>query len=242
MFINRDGKPYIHRKPTLAEDYRTAHVNSSIASQRSIIKPTSQGISKLRMEAAGKPLDFNELFRKLEEAKRETDKKVNHEMIICKLKELNTNKSHSAAQPRMIADVRDKKQIIQNLSNLLNPTQSHDDSQSILDHHVSSVFSPRHTPGSTSPKNLQRPYQRSNEMSSSVPDFGKFQIETERNYEEKVQVKNGFSNRFVSFMFLFSHATDTPFAFNSRECIDRITLEHTVIDAENTTFNITLPM
>lgn len=48
-----------------------------------------------------------------------------------------------------------------------------DDDQSILDQHVSRVFSPYLSPGTISPKHLHRFHHRSNEMSTSMPDFGK---------------------------------------------------------------------
>lgn len=173
----------MHRRPTPAEDYRKAHMNPQMPSQKTLIKPLNQGLkehadpsSKSKIESSPYPVDANALFKCLERLKREQDREINEE----------SNKDHflhklsttleTAAKPRVPAaaataqpDVQDH--LFRSLSKILNSRG--DDCQSILDQHVSSVFSPRHTPGSTSPKNLHRTHHRSNEMSSSVPDFGK---------------------------------------------------------------------
>lgn len=210
----------MHRKPTPAEDYRKAHLNPPTTSQKTLLKSISQGlkesvepISKSRMESSPYPIDYKELYKKLEHLKREQDKEL-QEHFLSNLSNNLSSKLHSAAQPRMLTDVREK------LSNILNSTQLRGDvdCQSILDLHVSSVFSPRHTPGTTSPKNLPRPHQRSNEMSSSVPDFGK------RNRQKNYQLFFAALSFISIFSFSYSHATDTSFAFDSRECINCITL------------------
>lgn len=208
----------MHRKPTPAEDYRKAHLNPQVLSQKTLIKPLNQGlkesvepISKSKMESASYAIDHKLLYKKLECLKREQDKEVEKEHFIRSL----SNKLNTAAQPRVIADVhQEKEHLIRSLSNILNAAQPRGDVdvQSILDHHVSSVFSPRHTPGSTSPKNLQRSHHRSNEMSSSVPDFGKLE-------KSIVHFPLLHHFNFEHFLGVFSYAADTPFAFNSRECI-----------------------
>lgn len=178
----------MHRRPTPAEDYRKAHLNPQASSQKTLIKPLIQGlkesiepISKTRMECASYPIDPKLLYKRLEQVKREQDK----ELEIDQFKRSFSTKLHNqavAGQPRaaaaaaaVVAQPDDKEHFIRSLSNILNSglPRPDVDVQSILDHHVSSVFSPRHTPGSTSPKNLQRSHHRSNEMSSSMPDFGK---------------------------------------------------------------------
>lgn len=162
------------RRPTPAEDYRKAHINPPALSQKTLIKPLNQGlkesvepISKSRMESSY-PIDSKALFQKLEKVKRKQD---NMEHFIRSL----STKLRSAAEPRAAAaphqPVHDQENLQHKIKNMLTNTDV--DEQSILDHHVSNVFSPRHTPGSTSPKNLQQSHHRSNEMSSSVPDFGK---------------------------------------------------------------------
>lgn len=190
----------MHRRPTPAEDYRKAHLNPQVMSQKSLIKPLNQGIkesveplSKSRPECAPYPIDPKELFEKLEMLKRKQEKEK-QEKEKEQQRELGKNNfiqelssKLQSAQPRTTATaaaaqpgVQDKEIIARSIINMLNSGLPRDDVdvQSILDHHVSSVFSPRHTPGSTSPKNLQRSHHRSNEMSSSVPDFGKIKRQT----------------------------------------------------------------
>lgn len=183
----------MHRRPTPAEDYRKAHLNPQVPSQKTLIKSLNQGlkecvepISESRMECAKYPIDPKVLYKRLEMLKLEEDEKIKKESEPEHFFRNLSTKLHSA-QPRATVAatasaaaappaVHDKEQILRNLSNKfinLGMPRGDVDVQSILDHHVSSVFSPRHTPGSTSPKNLQRSHHRSNEMSSSVPDFGK---------------------------------------------------------------------
>lgn len=167
----------MHRKLTPAEDYRKAHLNPPVASQKTVIKPLNQGHKesvepKSKAEGASYPIDYKLLYKKLEYLKREQDNELEREHFIRSL----SNKLHTAAQPKVFADGhQEKEHLMRSLSNILNAAQPRGDvdGQSILDQHVSSVFSPRHTPGSTSPKNLHRSHHRSNEMSLSVPDIGK---------------------------------------------------------------------
>lgn len=144
----------MHRKPTPAEDYRKAHLNPQVSSQKTAIKPLSQGLKKSvqpilaskATDGTSYSLNYNELLEKLNVLKKEQD------------------------------DQQEKQNFIHILSTKLNsaePRVDDVDDQSILDQHVSSVFSPRHTPGTTSPKHLQRQTYRTNEMSTSMPDFGK---------------------------------------------------------------------
>lgn len=151
---NRDGKPFIHRRLTPAEDYRSCHVNPAIKTHNSLVKPLAQGpkaqvepISKSRLETASQSLDARLLCERLIKLKKEMDKPE-------KLDKFSRSLSDklSLAQPR--------------------PLPVDDDDQSILDKHVSRVFSPIISPGTVSPKHLQRYHHRSNEMSTSMPDFG----------------------------------------------------------------------
>lgn len=177
---NRDGKPFIHRKPTAAEDYRKAHINPPSLSQKTPIRSLSQGlkdsvepITRSKLETASCPLDYKLLFKKLECLRKEQEREPGQEHFF---RNLSNRLNNEVAQPR---NVQEKEHIIRNLSNRF--PQVDVDAQSILDHHVSNVWSPRHTPGTTSPKNLQRPHYRPNEMSSSVPDIGKILIKLNRN-------------------------------------------------------------
>lgn len=172
----------MHRRQTPAEDYRKAHMNPQVLSQKSLIKPLNQGLKESdepvskTPSRASYPIDPKELFKKLQNYKREQEKQLENKQFA-----QNLNSKLNSAQPRLAADAQpdgsEKEQYIRSLSNAINSRlpRGDVDVQSILDQHVSSVFSPRHTPGSTSPKNLQRSHYRSNEMSSSVPDFGKIQ-------------------------------------------------------------------
>lgn len=56
-----------------------------------------------------------------------------------------------------------------------------DENQSILDQHVSRVFSPQFSPGTTSPKYLHRFRHHPNEMSTSMPDFSKLIMTNQTN-------------------------------------------------------------
>lgn len=228
----------MHRRPTPAEDYRKAHLNPS---QKTVIKPLNQGlketvepISKSRMESMY-PIDSKLLYDALENLKRKQEldkgketKKDQEEFF----RNLNT-RLHSAAQPRAgatAADVpiqpdlhNDKEHLLRSLSNILNPGQPRNDVdvQSILDHHVSSVFSPRHTPGSTSPKNLHRSHHRSNEMSSSVPDFG------------KKKLKISFFVPLLFYIFYFSFMCF---------CLGMPSMRHSRSIPENASFNLSNSM
>ncbi|XP_055311072.1 axin [Sitodiplosis mosellana] len=152
---SKDGKPYFHRRPMPIEDMRKC-MNGPIASHKTAVYPLAQGskertktpppISKSKMEQASHPLDAAELCKKLTALKEELDKKGErlHRILSDKLQ---------SAQPREFPLVEE-------------------DDQSILDHHVSRVFSPGDsTPGNESPRHLQKNHHRSNEMSSSTPDF-----------------------------------------------------------------------
>lgn len=168
----------MHRRPTAAEDYRKAHVNPQTALQKTIIKPLNQGlkesvepISQARMENARYQLDAKVLYKKLEKVKHEQEKELEQKELN---RAVNARLNSAAAQPRAVT-AQDTVHMLRSISNLLSSEAPRDDvdCQSILDMHVSSVFSPRHTPGTTSPKNMQRSHHRSNVMSTSVPDFGK---------------------------------------------------------------------
>lgn len=181
----------MHRKPTPAENYRKAHINPQIPSQKIPINPLSINQQRAKeTEAKIEPMTksgtvnwewYMELCKKLEDWIKECknakppcpqeeqhgQQQKGHEHFVNILSSKLTK--YPAAQQNVLADVNEK------LNKLFNAQSRGDaDSQTILDLHVSSVFSPRHTPGTTSPRNLPRPHQRSNEMSSSVPDFGKY--------------------------------------------------------------------
>lgn len=150
---HRDGKPFMHRRLTAAEDYRSCHINPATKTEN-VVRPLAQGpraqvepISKIRLETALKSLDAKLLCEKLIRLKKEMDKPEKADKFSRSLSD-----KLSLAQPR--------------------PLPVEDDDQSILDKHVSRVFSPIISPGTVSPKHLQRNHHRSNEMSTSMPDFG----------------------------------------------------------------------
>lgn len=140
----RDGKPYLHRKPTHAEDFRRSYLNPP--SQQLAIKATNEIAMKepgmlpneRLANAKNFAVDPNELFKRLNTLKRNRD-----------LDQEKFNRS------------------------LTDKLTSLDDDQTILDQHVSRVFSPYLSPGTISPGHLQKYQNRHNEMSSSMPDFGK---------------------------------------------------------------------
>lgn len=166
--IFRDGKPYFHRKPT---DY--SYVNPNVASQRTIVKPLSQGLKesieplpKSRMEKASFALDSNKdyLLMRLNDLKREQENAEKQEQFNRVLKD-RLSAPQFKTHPKMFPETLLKTSIVE------------DDDQSILDQHVSRVFSPLISPGTASPRQLQRHQQhRNSEMSSSMPDFGKDKI------------------------------------------------------------------
>lgn len=146
----RDGKAFFPRKPTAAEDYRRTYLNPTVLSQNTLLKPIAQGLKDSTQpdvsqgENKSKPLDAGLLCRKLSALKQEQDKQERFNRHLAdKL---------TSAQPRVFPAVEE-------------------DDQSILDQHVSRVFSPYLSPGTISPKHLQR-YHRSHEMSTSMPEFG----------------------------------------------------------------------
>lgn len=165
MPLNRDGRPYMHRKPTAAEDYRKTHMNPPVASHKTPIRPLSQGLretielngtSQKRLEEARYKLDANVLFEKLNEVKRKIERD-----------EMDNNKSNM-----------DKNKFSRCLVEKLQREVEEDDGQSILDEHVSRVFSPNNanSPGTISPRHLNRLQHRSNQMTASMPEFGKMRM------------------------------------------------------------------
>lgn len=154
----------MYRKMTSAENYRKCHVNPPVLSQKTLIKPLSQGSKEMSdtMHSTQKShadkskcqlanyLDPQVLCEKLDALKKE--------METLEVQDLRFSRSLSdklsLAQPRVFPAVED-------------------DDQSILDQHVSRVFSPYLSPGTISPKHLHRFHHRTNEMSTSMPEFGK---------------------------------------------------------------------
>lgn len=145
-------------------------MNPTIASQKTVVKPLSHTMketndlpeslrnpfSSKRMEDASKPFDRELLTKKLLELQKEQERKEQSQEQFGQLLKDKLTKPVQSQQPVM-------------LRAFLQPTFDEDD-QSILDHHVSRVFSP----GSVSPGQVHRPHQhRSSEMSSSLPDYGK---------------------------------------------------------------------
>lgn len=159
--INRDGKPYIHRRP-LPPEAMHACMNPAIASHRTAVRPLAQAskerirtpepMSNSKLIQASTPLDAAILFQKLAELKNNLEGESLHRILSDKL---------SSAQPRELPPIED-------------------DDQSILDHHVSRVFSPNATPGNESPRHLHKNHHRSNEMSNSMPDFGELTTQYDR--------------------------------------------------------------
>lgn len=95
------------------------------------------------------------------------------------------------------------------------------DDQSILDQHVSRVFSPHRTPGTVSPGQLHRPAM--NEMSTSLSDFGesKFLVHVFYFLLEFSRYANSlFYTRNLMEFFCAGKFSATPFKVNTRPCID----------------------
>lgn len=110
-------------------------------------------VSNARLSSANNSaINASELFQKLNALKREQEDQEKQERFSRSLADKLTS-----AQPRVFAAMEDQL----------------DDDQSILDQHVSRVFSPYLSPGTISPKHLHKYHHRHNEMSTSMPDFGK---------------------------------------------------------------------
>lgn len=135
-------------------------MNPQIASHKTAVRPLVQGlkgsvdpVSNSKLAEAKKKLDPNELCEKLNELLKKQEKGGKEERFTRDL-----NDKLSTAKPRELPP-------------------SEDDDQAILDDHVKRVFSPYLSPGTISPKHFQRyhhhHHHRSNEMSTSTPDFGK---------------------------------------------------------------------
>lgn len=157
--LNRDGKPYIHRKPTPAEDIRRC-MNPAIASHKTVVRSLAQGLklpygltqrSEDDLKKASKPLDPNELCQKLNELQQKQDAAKQCTLNSRQL----SDKLTSVAQPRVFSQV------------------DFDDDQAILDKHVSRVFSPGMSPGTSSPKHFHRHTHRPHDSSNFIPEFGK---------------------------------------------------------------------
>lgn len=164
--FHRDGRQYIHRKLTAAEDPRKNFINPPAASHRTTaIKPISQGLRETAVmngfsqgrlaQANSYKLDTDTLFAKLNTVKHEQD--------------------IQESQDNLFRQVHDK--LEKSKEQRVFPAMEEDDGQSILDQHVSRVFSPNqnNSPGTISPKHLSRLQHRNNEMTTSMPEFGKFQ-------------------------------------------------------------------
>lgn len=200
--LNRDGKSHLHRRLTSAEDY-AACFNGLVKSQMTPIKSLAQGlkgpviqpIPKSKIEQASRSLNTVLLCEKLIALKEAQDKSEQVEKFNRSL-----NDKLNSAQPREFPPVEDSMYV---------------DDQSILDQHVSRVFSPQFSPGTMSPRHLQRYQHRPNEMSTSMPDFGK-------------QIANQIdSNRLIFMDFLFhSSPIYAPFKINSGACIVYIVQYH----------------
>lgn len=157
--MNRDGRPYMHRRPVTSEMMH-ACMNPPLASHKTAVRPLAQAskersrtpdpVSNSKLKQASTPLNAEELFLRLTALKNNQDEGERlHRQLSDKL---------SSAQPRVFPPIDD-------------------DDQSILDHHVSRVFSPgESTPGNESPRHLHKNHHRSNEMSTSMPDFGELTI------------------------------------------------------------------
>lgn len=157
---NRDGKPYsTQRRHNIPEHLRHEYLNPPIPHQDTAVRPLAQGLNesvgaipRARIEMASKPLDAKLLRDKLLKVKQELDQNE-------KLKE-------KIEEPEKLGRI---------LNDRLAPMADTDeDTQQILDNHVSRVFSPHRTPGTVSPSQLHRPANRCNQLSASLTDFSKF--------------------------------------------------------------------
>lgn len=151
-------------------------MNPPVASHRTAVRPLAQGlkesigpISKSKLEIASQPLDTVVLCQKLNELKQKQEEEEKQDRFTRSLSD-----KLSSAQPRAF------------------PTED-DDDQSILDQHMARVFSPYLSPGTISPKHLHRYQHRSNEMSTSMPDFGKSNAIEENNPNFFVFLTNNFN-------------------------------------------------
>lgn len=122
-----------------------------LSSQSSSLKEAIEPLSKSRAGKSTYTLDFKLLYDKLCALKRHQDESERSDSQFTQC--LNDKLSSAQAQARVL------------------PIE--DDDQAILDQHVSRVFSPYLSPGNASPKHLHRYQQRANEMSTSMPNFGK---------------------------------------------------------------------
>lgn len=179
----------MHRIPTTVENYRRAIINPETPSLKTVFKPTIEGfketvepLSKSRMEKASHELNPEVLTSKLNALKQQMEKKEYFD-----------------------------KALTDRLKTAQLQTQFEDDDQSILDQHITRVFSPYLSPGSVSPRHVNRPHHRSSEMSSSLTDFGVFYT-FEGNYFDDFSL-------FDSSYFPYSYTRNAPFKIDSRTCI-----------------------
>lgn len=131
-----------------------------------MIKPLPHGqegvgqISKSRLQQASIGLDAEVLKSKLSALKKNMEKQEELEKALNE----RLKSAHFQSQPKVFPEALLKHGLVE------------EDDQSILDQHVSRVFSP-HLSGEQSPiqpRQVSRHHHRSNEMSTSLTDFGKF--------------------------------------------------------------------
>lgn len=152
------------------------------------------------MEQASLALDKNQEYflMRLNEIARERENEERQEQFNRALKDRLTSPQFKT-QPKMFPETLLKTSIIE------------DDDQSILDQHVSRVFSPHLSPGTASPRQLQRHQQhRNNEMSTSMPDFGKKRF----NFSHQ-------NSKIRSIKHFCSSSSNASFEINTRACIIR---------------------
>lgn len=170
-FFIRDGKPYFPRRPTAAENYRKCYINPSVQSQRTALKPFAQGLREA-VQPPARPLAQGLREAVPPPARPLANRpafELNPDVLTVKLNALKQEMENVVKQERFSQSLSDK---LSSAQPRVFPAVE-DDDQSILDQHVSRVFSPYLSPGTISPKILQRYHHRANEMSTSMPDFGK---------------------------------------------------------------------
>lgn len=191
MKINRDGKPFHPRRSTAAEDHKRSFLNPSVSLSRTLVRPTQQGLkekveplSRSRMEQSSFAIEKNQdyLVQKLLEVKKIRDREEMDERFDQNLKDRLKIQTFKSTQ-KMFPDAMMKPNI-------------EDDDESILDLHVSRVFSPPRE--STSP-HYHKPQHHRGEIGSSMPDFSEFSKRNPFPFYKWI-INNNCFNGFIRFV------------------------------------------
>lgn len=143
---DRDGQTYFHRKHP-SESVRNNYINPLDQTTETLVEP----ISRSRLKSS-KPLDqktFNELVS--EKLERILEERERHDRLDRSLSEIQSQEEHlSRNRPNVAMSATHQKALTEAILRKISQ-QTEDNDQDILDQHVSRVFSPLVSPGTSSP-------------------------------------------------------------------------------------------